>query len=80
VFDEVEAAQNKVLVHGELKPAGTFADLKHLKGVKGTNIAAGRGRPVRTSSEVTTRNTFNVCPSVPTRVAVHRHLSLPFAP
>ena len=39
VFDEVEAAQNKMLVHDELKPAGTFADLKHLKGVKGTNIA-----------------------------------------
>ena len=39
VFDEVEAAENKVLVHDELKPAGTFADLKHLKGRKGTNIA-----------------------------------------
>ena len=39
VFDEVEAAANKVLVHDELKPAGTFADLKHLKGRKGTNIA-----------------------------------------
>jgi CO/xanthine dehydrogenase Mo-binding subunit len=39
VFDEVEAAKNEVLVHDELKPAGTFADLKHLKGVKGTNIA-----------------------------------------
>ena len=39
VFDEVEAADNKVLVHTELKPAGTFADLKHLKGRKGTNIA-----------------------------------------
>ena len=39
VFDEVEAAENKVLVHAELKPAGTFADLKHLKGRKGTNIA-----------------------------------------
>lgn len=39
VFDEVEAAGNKVLVHQELKPAGTFADLKHLKGRKGTNIA-----------------------------------------
>jgi len=39
VFDEVEAAGNKVLVHDELKPAGTFADLKHLKGRKGTNIA-----------------------------------------
>ncbi len=26
-------------MHEELKPAGTFADLKHLKGRKGTNIA-----------------------------------------
>jgi len=39
IFDEVEAAENKVLVHEELKPAGIFADLKHLKGRKGTNIA-----------------------------------------
>jgi len=39
VFDEVEAAENKIVVHDELKPAGTFADLKHLKGRKGTNIA-----------------------------------------
>jgi CO/xanthine dehydrogenase Mo-binding subunit len=39
VFDEIEAAENKILVHAELKPAGTFADLKHLKGRKGTNIA-----------------------------------------
>ncbi|HLK83692.1 MAG TPA: xanthine dehydrogenase family protein molybdopterin-binding subunit [Xanthobacteraceae bacterium] len=39
VYDELEAAQNRVLVHDELKPAGTFADLKHLKGVRGTNIA-----------------------------------------
>jgi CO/xanthine dehydrogenase Mo-binding subunit len=39
VFDEVEAADSKTLVHEVLKPAGTFADLKHLKGRKGTNIA-----------------------------------------
>jgi CO/xanthine dehydrogenase Mo-binding subunit len=39
IFDEVEAADNKTLVHEDLKPAGTFADLKHLKGRKGTNIA-----------------------------------------
>src|SRR5262249_49311508 len=39
VYDEVEATQSKVLVHDELRPAGTFADLKHLKGRKGTNIA-----------------------------------------
>jgi CO/xanthine dehydrogenase Mo-binding subunit len=39
VFDEVEASENKTLVHDELRPAGTFADLRHLKGRKGTNIA-----------------------------------------
>jgi CO/xanthine dehydrogenase Mo-binding subunit len=39
VFDEVEAADNKILVHDELRPAGTFADLKHLKGRRGTNVA-----------------------------------------
>jgi CO/xanthine dehydrogenase Mo-binding subunit len=39
VFDELEAAADKVLVHEELKPASTFADLKHLKGRKGTNCA-----------------------------------------
>ncbi len=43
VFDEVEAAQNRILVHEELKPACTFADLKHLKGVRGTNIALDYG-------------------------------------
>ncbi len=39
VFDEVEAAQDNILVHDELRPAGTFADLKHLKGRRGTNCA-----------------------------------------
>ena len=39
IFDEVEAATAKVYVHDQLKPAGAFADLKHLKGIKGTNIA-----------------------------------------
>ncbi len=39
VFDEVEAATSTVLVHDTLKPAGTFPDLKHLAGRKGTNVA-----------------------------------------
>jgi CO/xanthine dehydrogenase Mo-binding subunit len=39
VYDEVEAATSKVVVHEALKPAGTFPDLKHLEGRKGTNIA-----------------------------------------
>src|SRR5215469_4766058 len=39
VYDEVEAMQPDILVHDVLKPAGTFADLKHLKGRGGTNVA-----------------------------------------
>jgi len=39
VYDEVAAMQPDVVVHDMLKPAGTFADLKHLKGRTGTNIA-----------------------------------------
>jgi CO/xanthine dehydrogenase Mo-binding subunit len=39
VFDEVEAVTSKAIVHDELKPAGTFADLKHLAGRKNTNVA-----------------------------------------
>ncbi len=38
-IDEVEALTSKVYVHDELKPAGTFADLKHLKDAKNTNLA-----------------------------------------
>jgi CO/xanthine dehydrogenase Mo-binding subunit len=51
VFDEVEAMTSPVHVHEELKPAGTFADLKHLKGQKHTNIALDfqlrRGDPAK---------------------------------
>ncbi len=39
VFDEVEAMTAKAFVHDELKPAGTFPDLKHVRGRRGTNIA-----------------------------------------
>src|SRR5689334_2399152 len=39
VYDEVEAMTSKSIVHDELKPAGTFPDLKHLKGRKNTNVA-----------------------------------------
>ncbi len=39
VYDEVEAVSSKAIVHEALKPAGTFPDLKHLKGVKNTNVA-----------------------------------------
>jgi CO/xanthine dehydrogenase Mo-binding subunit len=39
VFDEVEALTADVYVHDELRPAAAFADLKHLKGVKNTNVA-----------------------------------------
>lgn len=39
VFDEVEAASSDVYVHDELRPAGTFPDLKHLVGMRDTNVA-----------------------------------------
>ncbi len=39
VYDEVEAATSQAIVHDVLKPAGTFPDLKHLDGKRGTNIA-----------------------------------------
>src|SRR5436190_1745738 len=39
VYDEVEAMTSKAIVHDVLRPAGTFPDLKHLKGKKDTNIA-----------------------------------------
>jgi CO/xanthine dehydrogenase Mo-binding subunit len=39
VYDEVEAMTSKAIVHDALRPAGTFPDLKHLKGRKNTNIA-----------------------------------------
>ena len=39
VFDEVEAVSSAAIVHSELKPAGTFPDLMHLKGRRNTNVA-----------------------------------------
>ena len=39
VYDEVAAMLPEILVHDVLRPAGTFADLKHLKGRGGTNVA-----------------------------------------
>ncbi len=39
VFDEVEAMTSAAIVHETLKPAGTFADLKHLSGKSNTNVA-----------------------------------------
>jgi CO/xanthine dehydrogenase Mo-binding subunit len=39
VYDEVEAMSSKAIVHAVLKPAGTFPDLKHLKGRMNTNVA-----------------------------------------
>jgi CO/xanthine dehydrogenase Mo-binding subunit len=39
VYDEVEAMTSAAIVHDVLKPAGTFPDLKHLQGRRGTNVA-----------------------------------------
>jgi CO/xanthine dehydrogenase Mo-binding subunit len=39
VYDEVEALTSPIYVHEQLKPAGIFADLKHLAGRRDTNVA-----------------------------------------
>ena len=39
VYNEIEAVDSEAIVHEELKPAGTFPDLKHLAGRRDTNIA-----------------------------------------
>jgi CO/xanthine dehydrogenase Mo-binding subunit len=39
VYDELDALTAKTFVHEHLKPAGTFTDLKHLQGIKNTNVA-----------------------------------------
>lgn len=39
VYDEIEAMTSAAVVHDELRPAGTFPDLKHLHGKRGTNVA-----------------------------------------
>ena len=39
VYDEVEAMTSTTYVHDQLRPSGSFADLKHLKSVKSTNLA-----------------------------------------
>src|SRR5665213_4596160 len=39
VYDEVAAMTSAAIVHDVLKPAGTFPDLKHLDGKRGTNVA-----------------------------------------
>jgi len=55
VYDEVEAMTSPSIVHDVLKPAGTFADLKHLAGRTNTNIALDyhlrRGDPAKAFAE-----------------------------
>jgi CO/xanthine dehydrogenase Mo-binding subunit len=55
VFDEVEAVTSSAIVHEELKPAGTFADLKHLAGRRNTNVTLDyqllRGDPEKAFAE-----------------------------
>ena len=39
VYDEREAMTSAAIVHDEIRPAGTFPDLKHLVGRRNTNVA-----------------------------------------
>jgi len=74
VFDEVEALSSAVFVHDQLKPAGTFADLKHLVGRRDTNIALDfhlrRGDPAKAfaNAEQVFEHTFR------TQQTMHEHL------
>src|SRR4051812_30918237 len=38
VYDEVEAMSSPAVIHEQLRPAGSFADLKHLTTLKNTNL------------------------------------------
>src|SRR5215218_1491577 len=40
VYDEIEALASPAVIHDQLKPAGSFADLKHLTTLKNTNLGA----------------------------------------
>ena len=40
VYDEIEALASPAVIHDQLKPAGSFADLKHLTSLKNTNLGA----------------------------------------
>ncbi len=51
VFDEVEAVTSTAIVHDELKPAGTFADLKHLAGPQEHQRRARLSAPPRRCRE-----------------------------
>jgi CO/xanthine dehydrogenase Mo-binding subunit len=59
VYDEVEAMTSRAIVHDALKPAGTFPDLKHLKGRKNTNVALDF-RLRRGNSEAAFKNAYQV--------------------
>jgi CO/xanthine dehydrogenase Mo-binding subunit len=77
VFDEVEALSSAVLVHDELKPAGTFADLKHLAGRRDTNIALDfhlrRGDPAKAfaNAEQVFEHTFRTQQTMHTPLEPH---------
>ncbi|MGH7013903.1 MAG: xanthine dehydrogenase family protein molybdopterin-binding subunit [Stellaceae bacterium] len=68
VSDEVEAMTSKVIVHDVLKPAGTFPDLKHLEGRKGTNLALdfrlrrGDVKPAFSAADRVFEHTFRTQP------------------
>jgi CO/xanthine dehydrogenase Mo-binding subunit len=80
VFDEVEAVTSSTFVHDELKPAKTFADLKHLVGRSNTNVAIefklNRGDAERafTDADHVFEHTFRV-PTV-THTPLESHVSL----
>ena len=68
VFDEVAAAApGAPILHDELKPAGTFTDLKHLAGRRGTNVALDAPRSPRRRRERVRRGRSRLRAHVPHR-------------
>ena len=77
VYDEVEAMTSKAIVHDVLKPAGTFPDLKHLKGTQGHQRRA-RLPPAARRSGGGVRARPTTCSS--TRFRTQQVLHLPLEP
>src|SRR5207248_10950381 len=77
VYDEIEALSSPVFVHDQLKPAGTFADLKHLAGRRDTNIALdfhlrrGDVEPAFAAAEQVFEHTFRTQQTMHTPLEPH---------
>ena len=73
VFDEVEAVNSTAIVHDELKPAGTFADLKHLARPQEHQCRARLSAPARRCRRARWRAADHVLEHVFKTQQMHAH-------